>query len=233
MSERLSIELEPISGRKPHIIEIKEEQPIMGQGLEPKVKVRAETSFGKKRLFRKRKRKEVNFVERKLNSLDSDDYIAKWKQFSEAGLPVVSTLRKSSRDSLFQTDLKSDGTELYGKAFWYLIYSKSEFRLRPVDKIFLNLTDTNNFQKIAEKVFMYKDLADKNGILLPYDDPFELIVHPDGKWDFVIIDLRFGEKLEAGSGESRRNEIVEKNSRFVGNFLDQLKYIRVALLEKI
>src|SRR5688572_175945 len=42
-------------------------------------------------------------------------YIDAWIAFREAGIAVTPTLHLSSRNTLLVTDLKADGSELYGK----------------------------------------------------------------------------------------------------------------------
>lgn len=43
--------------------------------------------------------------------------------------------------------------------------------------------------QLNEKLLELTFIATENGIALPYDDPAELMIHPDGYFDLITLDL--------------------------------------------
>lgn len=215
----------PESGRNPVRIEISEVSKIP-EGAETKHLL--EGTVGRRRIF---------LVEREFDQ----SYINNWHIFRKAGLPVVPTLRVSSRKTLLITDIKADGSEIYGKSLLTSLHDIHEIRSRPrldVDRIFLRLTQPGNFQTVDRKVKEYLDIANSEQIRLPFDDPFEFVVHPDGSWELMILDLTYGyaiaKLLPDSSGQTINpdyhvNELREQNIRATRDFLAQLQYIRKEL----
>ncbi len=66
----------------------------------------------------------------------------------------------------------------------------------------------------SKKANQIANQATAHNISLPYDDPFDLLVHPDGSWQLIVLDID--------------NEIVEdtleKHNRYlVPRFLGPFK----------
>ncbi|MBI2334436.1 hypothetical protein HYU96_01415 [Candidatus Daviesbacteria bacterium] len=203
----------PESGRKPIGIEISGVFKIP-EGAETKHVL--EGRVGRRRIF---------LVEREFNQ----SYINNWHIFRKAGLPVVPTLRVSSRNTLLVTDIKADGSEIYGKSLLTSLHDIHEIRSRPrlnVDRVFLQLTQPGNFQSIDRKTKEYLDIANSERIRLPFDDPFEFVVHPDGSWELMILDLTYGYAIAESVYSYHVNELREQNTRATRDFLAQLQYIR-------
>jgi hypothetical protein len=154
-----------------------------------------------------------------------------WRKMKEAGLPVVPTLRidpqtrERGRPTVIMTDVKADGSELYGKGLlWSLESNEARVRPRPdIDKYFLALTHSTHFNEIEKKVNEYKAVADKNHISLPKDDAFELKIKPNGAWDMLILDL------DMSFHEWKENI----NTKPIAQFLDRLKRLRGQLLAEL
>jgi hypothetical protein len=170
MSEE-SINAESIIGKPPVEIKNVNRTDLYGGGLEPKALIEGQVAG-----------KDVYLMERRLDPV----YEANWFAMKKAHLPVVPTLRKTE-DKLIVTDVKADGSETYGKGFLSAIGERS----RPdVDTHFLELTTGENLQAITQQIDTYIDRANQAGIAIPWDDPFELLVHPNGSWQLIILDLR-------------------------------------------
>lgn len=142
----------------------------------------------------------------------ADSYIVKWQEMKAAGLPVVPTLRKASDSSVLMTDLTHDGSELYGKSRnWYPSAHNSKLK---------DVFDSLDLKKIEDAAKKIAEQASKNGIGLPDDDPMELLIHPDGSWEIIILDL-----TETVSEPS--NKINRINRLGVHNFLKFIHALRV------
>ncbi len=120
-----------------------------------------------------------------------NDYEKSWRLYKEIGLPVVPTLRRGKNGNIFITDIKWDGSEVYGKSLGYSLggYGK-RYRPRPqMDKIFVDLISSDIYNQVKDRVSECVDIATNNDILLPQDDTFDLLVHPDGSWDIILVDV--------------------------------------------
>lgn len=146
-------------------------------------------------------RAQVSLMERPY----SPEYVEAWPIMKKKKLPVVPTMRivdkRAGKDdnpedegdlSLLVTDVKKDGSEVYGKGYFRSLfepYTWSSYRRRPdIDERFLEVMATEK-SDVRTKAREYADTATRSNIVLPRDDPLEMIVHPDGTWDFIILDL--------------------------------------------
>lgn len=167
----------------------------------------------------------VLLVERDNRQRNGLYYSEQWKIAKEAGLPVVPTLRKAKNGKVLMTDLTADGSEIFGKAMEFKLNGELDPNFYPRLSVkFLKVME-NDQEGIVKKVKDYVDLASTKGIILPVDDPFELILHPDGTWDLVIIDL---ERL--GKADPDEN-LLEENEKNAGSFIQDLKKIHSKLLK--
>lgn len=222
------IKLETVSGKKAVTINSPGGEEIMSNGIESKLRHKATIESGSRE-------KQVRLVERKNIKTFGPDYASQWQLFRNAGLPVVPTLRKTERGTVMMTDLTADGSEIYGKDLSSMLL-QGLFQFSHIDKnklpkikyvnSFLEIMEGEEFERLKRKVKEYQELANTNGILLPTDDPFELIIHPDGTWELVIIDLRFGGKDIANPRLSETIELMNKNSAafFINDLLEIKKF---------
>ncbi len=86
---------------------------------------------------------------------------------------------------------------------------------------FGKIMDTQ-FSEVEKAAWYYCEMATNSNITLPHDDPFELMVKPDGSWELVILDLRFGLYDEQSSSA----QIKDNNERQVEVFLKHLEIIK-------
>jgi hypothetical protein len=97
--------------------------------------------------------------------------IATWLAFRDAGLPVAPELFTRPGNTVFVADVKADGSEVFGK---YLRCTLQQDMPR---------------ERPRPKIDEYVSKADNASLVLPKDDPFELIIHPNGEWDLITLDL--------------------------------------------
>lgn len=167
-------------------------------------------------------------------------YVDTWEEFRAAGLPVVPTLRVAETEghkSLLVTDLKADGSELYGKGLLVTL-SQGDVRERPpiemVDRRFLELTSPANIEQIQAQANEYAAVADKNEMILPIDDPFELLIKPDGAWGLIIVDLYWGGKISKDyiAATLGMGGVDLNTQRLVEQFINNLHAIRKQLQQE-
>ena len=186
MRERITAS--PISGLSAVSFGVVSEQPFWNGGIEKKNYLRGNTGVSERS-------RSVRLVERRTGNAST--YIEKWQMLKDAGLPVVPTLRMSSRGTLLLTDLTHDGSDLYGKGKWLEmkggVYSYDA--AREGDSEFLRITDHENISEVIAEADYLSEYATQSDILLPYDDPCELIVSPDGDWRLCIIDVAYAKKI--------------------------------------
>lgn len=117
----------------------------------------------------------------------ADIWISKWKTLKAAGIPVVPTIRRVSDTEVAMTDLSADGSGVYGKA------DITEERIRRNTDRKLMEIDLN---KVIEKTQEIATRANQSGILLAMDDALVLVVHPDGNWEVMALDIGHTERRE-------------------------------------
>lgn len=172
----------------------------INSSLKEKVRQGEETKYRHELVLSKGKRnRKLKMIERENQKIFKRTYADKWKMFKKAGFPVVPTLRETEDGRLFLTDVTGDGSELYGKALVLdledLSANPSGFKSQEVlakmknIESFLKILTGREFYKIKSKVEKYRKLANEKHLCLPADDPFELILHPDGTWNLIMLDL--------------------------------------------
>lgn len=137
-------------------------------------------------------KKQIPMIERKIPSGTLENYIKTWEAFRAAGMPVVHYLRRGDGETLFAEYLKKDGSEIFGKAYAENA-SKPDQSSRPLSKMeeyFIRIMD-EQFGDIQKALGEIRQKAKDHKLILPKDDPFEILIHPDGKWEIVILDLRY------------------------------------------
>lgn len=157
-------------------------------------------------------------------------YIKNYTALREAGVPVVPEVLTTDNDRLLVTDVKADGSEVYGRGMaWALSWcSDDSERSRPhrdVDPHFLRLTSPEKLPDIEKQASVYAANAAEHDIVLAADDPFELKVGPDGRWDLIALDLSeavTGFSAQRGYNPRIHGTVAELNAGRVQNFMRQL-----------
>lgn len=160
-------------------------------------------------------------------------YIDTWKAFRAADMPVVPTLRLSSAGTVLATDIKADGSEVYGKGVLMSLCAGRKYRrIRPhraIDPLFLQITSPSNLPTVAASVHEYRNRADTHSLGLANDDPFELLVHPDGSWDLICLDLTQAFVYRADDINRTRMDVLANNAMAAGLFLRLLQNLHTGL----
>ncbi|HSW99294.1 MAG TPA: hypothetical protein VLF71_05680 [Candidatus Saccharimonadales bacterium] len=166
------------------------------------------------------------------------EYIAAWKAMRDAGLPVVPEVFVTSRSTLLVTDVKADGSELYGKGLRRAAesYHPEEERVRPrpeLDATFIGITSPEAMPAVVARVDELCARAQAHGIELPVDDPFEMVVRPDGSWDLITLDVRLGNVHDLTTMDDAERRHLQANGLEVKQtFLGELEKLRNALVRK-
>lgn len=145
-------------------------------------------------------------------------YYQNWLYLKEVGMPTVPELYLLSDEEVLMPDLSADGSKIYGS---HMVFERTR---KPdlIDRIFLDIPEEET-ECEAKKLAIQ---ATNNGVWLPYNDPLELIVHPDRARELLVLDL--------SAMSYKRNPrwphlFEEHNSSIVKCFLQYLDTIREKL----
>lgn len=198
-------------------IKIKSSSPVGDFGADQKERVTAhsmikgEEGEREMKLVVKTLDRDV-FIEIGSDEVPADKYMEFRQRLVDAGIPTVPSIRKISSNEVAMTDLTADGSGLYGKNRDYQLIDE------PVatDKFFRSLDFTEVFREVREII----DKADKASIVIPQDDPFELLVHPDGTWNLIILDVS---QLETARNPSIAHTRNIWSQRLFEDYLREIK----------
>ena len=165
--------------------------------------------------------KEISMIRKKVRS--ADGYCEYWERLREANIATIPTVRKISENEVLMTDLTKDGSAFYGKDSVFGCFDRfKKNEINILDKYFLAIQPSvleNEIREVSRR-------ADENGIVLPTDDPFDLLIHPDGTWKVLVLDL------ETEKSSAREDQIRVFNNDSVRHYLTLLKINRNSLLGK-
>lgn len=221
-SPEITVLPEP-SGIKSHVLKISERKRFYYGGLSLKQWLTAEMG-DKKQITLKR----LRLVERDFGK-KTNRIVKIYTAYKKAGLPVVHTFRKTTEGKVVMTDVTADGSRIYGKAVSiHHIGSDGEKRSPdPMDAVFLEFMNNKEvvaaIKTEAERIAM---VASENGIVLAWDDPFELIIHPDKTWNLLCLDL---EQALYNPVDQQDAFSVKRNLSHVRSFGIALQRARLAL----
>ena len=71
----------------------------------------------------------------------------------------------------------------------------------------------NNHEKINQAALKIAEKTASAGIILPSDDPLDLILHPDGSWQIMPLDIENAVLDSAPSNEERARDIEVMNKK--------------------
>jgi len=202
----------------------------IGMGVETKTLLSARDEDGNEFSFFERSSHEKPEERRESNH----HYITTWLVCRVAGIPVVPEVFISDNDTLLVTDVKADGSEAYGKGMAQALTGYLHERHRPhtnIDRLFIEATAPSNIDTIKAEAERYSQLATRAQMELPDDDPFELIIHPNGTWELMILDLDRAMHVDSDHLDGILGDrMVRKNREAVDFFMFQLSKIRGKLL---
>jgi hypothetical protein len=197
----------PVSGKNTVTLQDANRLPMKG-GTEIKFDVTAKVISGEQE-------KTVRLVEREMRDVDA--WIERWERMRLAGLPVPPTVRRTEQGSLLVTNVKHDGSETYGRSSNFDSDHREAtgqgYTPNALDEHFIRIME-NQRNEIEAQALHYAAMATEHGITLPFDDPFEVLVKPDGSWSLVILDLRF-----VYLDELPADQLHTKNTQHVATFM--------------
>lgn len=151
---------------------------------------------------------------------NAEGYADFWSELKSAEIPTIPTVRIIGENEVLISDLTTDGSTFFGKDNVFPSFDRfKDGKVNNMDKLFLNIDPEElkqRAQQIAEK-------ANRSGVFLPYDDPFDILVHPDGRWEIIVLDLM----------RSKFSQIVEKNNaKCVDKLVEYISLMRNGLTGK-
>lgn len=168
--------------------------------------------------------REVSLIQRPWSYYQDRPYAPVWQSMKDAGLPVVPTVRTTrKKESVLVTDMKADGSEVYGDGFLVSSYE----RPRPeIDKIFIDVTSPDKFKNIEQKARGYTEIANAHRIILPTECAYSLHIRPNTSWDLIILDLSYAEagrerinKKFSEAGQNGDPDIFENGANTLSEFI--------------
>jgi hypothetical protein len=155
-------------------------------------------------------------------------YADNWERFRAAGLPVPPMFLRGQDGRLLIPELKQDGSEVYGTGLARDLYHRRpRERPRPaIDAMYLRLTDPRHFDAITLQVRRYARLASEQKLQLPFHDPFQLWVRPDGSWELTMRDLRAARDVAQYPHLYTAEELMARNEQSVALWLARMQVLR-------
>ncbi len=145
------------------------------------------------------------------------EYADYWLKLLYAGIPTIPKVLIIGEKEVLLTDMTSDGSVFYGKDNVNPSFQRYEKnKMTELDAVFLSI-DPEEIKAKAEEIIKK---ANANGIFLPSDDPFDILIHPDGSWEVIVLDLLskpFSEVLEGNN-----SFCVDKIMSFVSHMRNAL-----------
>lgn len=175
------------------------------------------------------KERPISMVKRSLGfGLPADKYILLWRRLKKFGIATIPTVRKLSDHEVLVTDLTADGSKLYGKEEKKDALYGTWGAVEEVDDILTRIS----LSDIATRASSLVEQANIAGFLLARDDPFKIMVRPDGSWDVGVFDFSMA-RLDTDVGMNAER-VVRFNSSDdqVGFLLDCVQTIRTTILDK-
>ncbi len=146
-----------------------------------------------------------------------ENYLKIWEKLKEVKIPTIPNVYKISDTEVVMTDLTANGSGVYDKDFRCKCASGYD-AIKSIDKKFLEI-DLNDIREKTERI---AETANNNNIALPEDGAFNLIVHPNGSWKIIVLDI--GE-TQVGDVNPEYN-IETLNQQQIDVFMDCLEFIR-------
>ncbi len=182
------------------------------EGTEPKHEIKVSI------LGRGSRHKEIPLVQKVISHRGrADGFIKEWQKLKKAGIPTIPTVRKISPFDVVMTNMTADGSAFFGKSdLWPSLVRKNDNKVREIDQKFLAI----NLEEVETKATEIAKQATAHNIALPYDDPFDLLVHPDGSWQLVVLDI---------DNEVGEDSIESQNLQSVPGIMEHLRSVKLSL----
>ncbi len=141
--------------------------------------------------------KELCFGQEKKSMCMADRYYYRWLYLKELGIPTVRTMRVVDTNRIIMGDMTIDGSEFMGKGKNYLLSlesaAKNRRQLTSMEKRFIEIYENG---ELVQEVSRVCDLMNIHSLGFPMDDEFDLLIHPDGSFEVLVLDLSYLNKKE-------------------------------------
>ncbi len=107
-----------------------------------------------------------------------------WRRLNIAGLPVAPQAWIANRESVACPDLTVGGEHFYDRRDSKLIGKRGR-PLLPTDPVFLSISREN----IEDALWEVIEIASRQDIVIPFDDPMALLVKPNGNFKVYLLDF--------------------------------------------
>lgn len=146
-------------------------------------------------------------------------YYERWKFLRKAGIPTVSSMRIVDANHVAMGDMTADGSSFFGKARQELLDFEERYKvhrtLTPIEKTFMAIDP----QVLKDALSQFQESAWNKGILLPSDDPFDILVRSDGRFQIMIVDISLLRKRR----EFMEHNILDWDREFITDSVDVLR----------
>ncbi len=132
----------------------------------------------------------------------AERYFERWKFLRDLGVPVVPNVVVLDGGRVAMTNLGINGSEFFGKAWRHgpkANRNSGRRELSKAEQAVLSISD----KKVMSEMARIRDILVKEKIRLPYDDPFDFLVHPDGSFEILVHDP---EALEWGEYDNSKKD---------------------------
>lgn len=216
-SSKEILELHPVGDHQSITIDVRERPYNQFFGANTKYEIQAE-------LLSDAEHPPIRLIEKELHSTYAvQKYTDTWHFYQQIGLPVMPAFWTHGT-SIFMPDMRELGWQFYGKARWKMMQRVKPYPKDPIhDQAFMNLVQGYEFDRVIARTQHFLDIAYHQRVILPPDDPFDLLIHESGKWDTIIWDL--GQSVD--STNMTEQFIWEKNKENVEYyFLESIRNLR-------
>lgn len=151
-----------------------------------------------------------------------NEYVSKCIQLRDARVITVPVIGYT-QSSVYLVDMHAHGWEFYGKSRFVMIDRQHKMRNTPQhDAMFHHLLHPGMFRQIKKSVEETVQLASRRNILLPWDDPLDLLIHTSGVWHIGPVDV-INTRADVYGGYGR---CLRENTEYAKDFINGLKYLR-------
>ncbi len=124
-----------------------------------------------------------------LEMTQSQRYLERWRFLKNLDFPVVDEMEITGKDTVRMTLMTGDGSEFFmkRKATHLVVEAmkKNKRELAEIEKKFVEIDP----EEVLDDVDELRLKAWNLGFRLADDDPFDLLIHTDGTWEVILLDL--------------------------------------------
>jgi hypothetical protein len=159
----------------------------------------------------------------------AERYYKRWLFLKKIGIPTLSSMRVVDENRVAMGDMTADGSQFFGKAELINLdlqyYGGVTRPLTDMENKFLALDD----EKVKREIGRMIEIAWDRKMVLPEDEEeFTILVHPDGTWQTLVIDLSWLGNIDWEVG---KHDYISHEKEKLFSRLDKMKRT-LRLIEK-